>query len=254
MRLVVIGCSGSFAGPGSAASCYLVEADDAAGRTWRILLDLGSGALGALQEYADPDAVDAVFFSHLHPDHCLDLCGYYVMRKYHPGGALPPIPVWGPAGVAARMTRAYDLANEDDMSGEFDFHEYDDEPVEIGPFLVEPVRVAHPVPAYAVRVTAGGRTIGYTGDTGPCDALDRLAGGADLLLAEASFHHGALNPPDVHLTGHQAGEVAARNGVPRLVITHVPPWYSVEEMVAEARLTHDGEVSAAAPGASYSIS
>ena len=213
MRLVVIGCSGSFAGPGSAASCYLVEADDAAGRTWRILLDLGSGALGALQEYADPDAVDAVFFSHLHPDHCLDLCGYYVMRKYHPGGALPPIPVWGPAGVAARMTRAYDLANEDDMSGEFDFHEYDDEPVEIGPFLVEPVRVAHPVPAYAVRVTAGGRTIGYTGDTGPCDALDRLAGGA-----------------------------------------HGPPWYSVEEMVAEARLTHDGEVSAAAPGASYSIS
>jgi ribonuclease BN (tRNA processing enzyme) len=253
MRLTIIGCSGSFAGPGSAASCYLVEADDAAGRTWRILLDLGSGALGALQQYADADAVDAVFFSHLHPDHCLDLCGYYVMRKYHPGGALPPIPVWGPAGVAARMTRAYALANEDDMSGEFDFHEYDGPKVEVGPFVVEPVRVAHPVPAYAMRVTAGGRTLAYTGDTGPCDALDRLAGGAHLLLAEASFHHGAANPPDVHLTGHQAGEVAARNGVPQLVITHVPPWYSVEEMLAEARLTHDGDVSPARPGATYSV-
>jgi ribonuclease BN (tRNA processing enzyme) len=252
MRLTIIGCSGSFAGPGSAASCYLVEADDNAGRTWRILLDLGSGALGALQEFADPDAVDAVFFSHLHPDHCLDLCGYYVMRKYHPGGALPPIPVWGPSGVAARMTRAYDLANEDDMSGEFDFHEYDG-PVEVGPFVVEPVLVAHPVTAFAMRVTAGGRTLAYTGDTGPCDALDRLAGGADLLLAEASFHHGAANPPDVHLTGRQAGEVAARNGVPRLVITHVPPWYSVEEMLAEARLTHGGEVSPATPGATYEI-
>jgi ribonuclease BN (tRNA processing enzyme) len=252
MRLTIIGCSGSFAGPGSAASCYLVEADDDTGRTWRILLDLGSGALGALQEFADADAVDAVFFSHLHPDHCLDLCGYYVMRKYHPGGALPPIPVWGPTGVAARMTRAYDLANEDDMSGEFDFHEYDG-PVEVGPIVVEPVRVAHPVPAYAMRVTAGGRTLAYTGDTGPCDALDRLAGGADLLLAEASFHHGADNPPDVHLTGHQAGEVAARNGVPRLVITHVPPWYSVEEMLAEARLTYDGDVSPATPGATYDI-
>jgi ribonuclease BN (tRNA processing enzyme) len=252
MMLTIIGCSGSFAGPGSAASCYLVEADDAAGRTWRILLDLGSGALGALQEHADPDAVDAVFFSHLHPDHCLDLCGYYVMRKYHPGGALPPIPVWGPAGVAARMTRAYDLANEDDMSGEFDFHEYEG-PIEIGPFVVEPVRVAHPVPAYAFRVTANGHTLAYTGDTGPCDALDRLSEGADLLLAEASFHHGAANPPDVHLTGHQAGEVAARNGVPRLVITHVPPWYDVDDMLAEARLTHDGDVSAAAPGSSYSF-
>jgi ribonuclease BN (tRNA processing enzyme) len=253
MRLTIIGCSGSFAGPGSAASCYLVEADDAEGRTWRILLDLGSGALGALQQFADPDAVEAVFFSHLHPDHCLDLCGYYVMRKYHPGGALPPIPVWGPAGVAARMTRAYDLANEDDMSGEFDFHEYDDRPVEIGPFVVEPVRVAHPVPAYAIRVTAGGRTLAYTGDTGPCEALDRLADGAGLLLAEASFRQDAHNPPDVHLTGHQAGEVAARNGVARLVITHVPPWYSVDEMLAEARRAYAGEVSAAVPGASYPV-
>jgi ribonuclease BN (tRNA processing enzyme) len=253
MRLTIIGCSGSFAGPGSAASCYLVEANDTDGRTWRILLDLGSGALGALQQYADADAVDAVFFSHMHPDHCLDLCGYYVMRKYHPGGALPPIPVWGPAGLAARMTRAYDLANEDDMSGEFDFHEYDG-PVDLGPFRVEPIRVAHPVPAYGIRVTAAGHSLAYTGDTGPCDALDRVAEGVDLLLAEASFRHDASNPPDVHLTGRQAGELAARHGVSQLVITHVPPWYDVDEMVTEARLTHDGKVSAAVPGATYSIS
>jgi ribonuclease BN (tRNA processing enzyme) len=253
MRLTILGCSGSFAGPGSAASCYLVEAAEARGRTWRILLDLGSGALGALQQYADADAVDAVFLSHMHPDHCLDLCGYYVMRKYHPGGALPPIPVWGPAGVAARMTRAYDLANEDDMSGEFDFHEYDGA-VDVGPFRVEPIPVAHPVPAYGVRVTAGGHSLAYTGDTGPCDALDRLALGVDLVLAEASFREDAANPPDVHLTGRQAGEVAARNGVRRLVITHVPPWYDVDEMVAQARLVHSGEVSAAVPGATYDIS
>jgi ribonuclease BN (tRNA processing enzyme) len=114
--------------------------------------------------------------------------------------------------------------------------------------------VAHPVPAYGVRVTAGSSSLAYTGDTGLCDALDRLAGGVDLLLAEASFHHGADNPPDVHLTGHQAGEVASRNAVGRLVITHVPPWYDVDQMLAEARLTYDGAVSAAVPGASYDIS
>jgi ribonuclease BN (tRNA processing enzyme) len=151
------------------------------------------------------------------------------------------------------MTRAYDLANEDDMSGEFDFHEYDG-PVDLGPFRVEPIRVAHPVPAYGIRVTAAGHSLAYTGDTGPCDALDRLAEGVDLLLAEASFRHDASNPPDVHLTGRQAGELAARHGVSQLVITHVPPWYDVDEMVTEARLTHDGKVSAAVPGATYSIS
>src|SRR5699024_10546946 len=105
MRLTVVGCSGSYPGPGSPASCYLVEAehDD---RTWRILLDLGSGALGALHNHIDPLSVDAVFLSHLHADHCMDLCGYYVMRKYHPNGPQPRIPVWGPPGTAARMARA----------------------------------------------------------------------------------------------------------------------------------------------------
>ena len=51
MELTIIGCSGSFAGPDSAASCYLVSGEDEAGRTWRILLDLGSGGLGAIQRH-----------------------------------------------------------------------------------------------------------------------------------------------------------------------------------------------------------
>ena len=98
MRLTVVGCSGSYPGPDSPASCYLLEQDDEDGRTWRILLDLGSGALGALHHYADPLTIDAVALSHLHPDHCLDLCGFYVLRKYHPSGAQPRLPVYGPGG------------------------------------------------------------------------------------------------------------------------------------------------------------
>jgi len=251
MRLTVIGCSGSFAGPDSAASCYLVEADDADGRTWRILLDMGSGSLGPLQRYTDADDVHGVLFSHLHPDHCLDLCGYYVLRKYHPGGPLPRIPVWGPTGVARRMAHAYDLPDPG-MDEEFDFREYAG-PIDLGPFRIEPYAVAHPVPAHGFRVTADGRTLAYTGDTGPCDALDRLAAGADLLLAEASFRHGDDNPGALHLTGREAGEVAARHGVPRLVLTHVPPWYDVADMVAEAAEVYDGDLLAAAAGATYDV-
>jgi len=252
LRLTVIGCSGSFAGPDSAASCYLIEASDADGKTWRILLDLGSGSLGPLQKYADADHVHGVFFSHLHPDHCLDLCGYYVLRKYHPGGALPRIPVWGPEGVGARMAQAYGLPAEPGMSEEFDFHEYAG-PVDLGPFRVEPYAVAHPVPAHGFRVTANGRTLAYTGDTGMCDGLERLAHGTDLLLVEASFRHGDDNPDNLHLTGRQAGQVAARNGVPRLVLTHVPPWHDVAAMVAEAAGVYDGELTSASPGATYDV-
>jgi ribonuclease BN (tRNA processing enzyme) len=251
LRLVVVGCSGSFAGPHAAASCYLVEADDADGRTWRILLDLGSGALGPLQRFATAEELDGVFFSHLHPDHCQDLCGLYVLRKYHPRGALRRIPVWGPVGVAERMARAYDLPAPG-MSQEFEFHEYDG-PVDFGPFRVESLGMAHAVPAYGLRVTSGGRTLAYTGDTGMCDALDRLASGADLLLAEASFRHGHDNPEDLHLTGRQAGEIAARNNVPRLLLTHVPPWYRMRDAIAEAAEVYGGHLEGAAPGATYRI-
>ena len=79
MRLTVVGCSGSYPGPDSPASCYLVEvdADREGGRPWRLLLDLGNGALGALHRYIDPLAVDAILLSHLHADHCIDITSYY---------------------------------------------------------------------------------------------------------------------------------------------------------------------------------
>src|ERR1700709_2570196 len=107
MRLTVVGCSGSYPGPESPASCYLLE-QEPEGRTWRVLMDLRSGGLGALQRYADPLAVDAVLLSHLHADHCLDLSGYYVLRKYHPTGSQPRLPVYGPNGTPGPMARAYD--------------------------------------------------------------------------------------------------------------------------------------------------
>ena len=251
MRLTIVGCSGSYPGPESAASCYLLE-EQHEGRTWRVLLDLGNGSLGQLHRYADPLEVDAVLVSHLHADHCLDLCGYYVMRKYHPSGPQPRIPVWGPAGTAERMARAYDLPVDPGMTEEFDFRAWDT-PIEVGPFTVEARQVVHPVIAYALRVTAGGRTLVYSGDTGPCDALDDVASSADLLLAEASFETGAVNPPDLHMTGADCGRTAARAGVGRLVLTHVPPWHDPAVAEAEARAEWSGPLELARAGATYEI-
>jgi ribonuclease BN (tRNA processing enzyme) len=252
VRLTIVGCSGSYPGPTSPASCYLLEADDATGRTWRVLVDLGSGALGAMQRYADPLAIDAVLLSHLHADHCLDLAGYYVLRKYHPTGPQPRIPVWGPVGTADRMARAYDLPLDPGMRHEFDFHEWDGA-IEVGPFHVVPVPVAHPVPAFGLRVVANGATLAYTGDTGPTPALVDLARDADLLLAEASFRSVDDNPPDLHLTGADCGAVARKAGVRRLLLTHVPPWFDPEDAFAEAAAVFDGRIDLARPGAVYEL-
>lgn len=252
MRLTVVGCSGSYPGPESAASCYLVEADQG-GRTWRILLDLGSGALGSLQALSDATAIDAVFLSHLHADHCLDLCGYYVMRKYHPDGALPRIPVWGPAGTAARMARAYDLDEVPGMSEEFDFRPYGTTAVRLGPFTVTARRVVHPVTAYGLRIQADDRCLAYSGDTGVCHGLDDTARESHLFLCEASFMEGAPNPPDLHLTGAEAGRTAQQTKAERLVLTHVPPWHDREAVRAEAAGEYTGPIEVAAPGQVYEV-
>ena len=253
MRLTVIGNSGSYPGPHSSASCYLLEHEQD-GRLWRVLLDMGSGALGSLQRFTDAENIDAVFLSHLHADHCLDLCGYYVMRKYHPGGALPRIPVWGPEDTALRMAKAYDLDEDPGMNEEFCFLPYPaDQPLEFGPFTVTARLVAHPVTAYALRIEAGGRTLAYSGDTGVCEPLEDSARDADLFLCEASFLEGDDNPPDLHLTGAEAGQTATTAQAHRLLLTHVPPWHDPQVILAEARDTYTGPVDLALVGTTYDV-
>lgn len=249
MKLTVVGCSGSYPGPDSPASCYLLEHEGA-----RLVLDLGNGAFGALQRYCDPYEVDAVVLSHLHADHCLDMCSYYVARRYRPTGPAPRIPVLGPAGTAARLSRAYDLDPEPGMTEEFDFGEvHDGWSGQLGPFTVTTAQVRHPVDAYAIRVSAGGSTLVYSGDTGPCDELESLAAGADLALFEASFVESAENPGDLHMTGRDAARIAARAGVPRVMLTHLVPWNDPAEVAADAAEIHGVEVILASPGLTVDI-
>ena len=243
MRLTIVGCAGSYPGPDSPASCYLVEHDG-----HRVVLDLGNGAFGALQRVTGVLAVDAVVLSHLHADHCLDLTSYYVWRRYRPEGPAHAIPVLGPTGTADRMARAYDLPPEDTMHGEFIFRDH--LPVtEIGPFRITTTRVNHPVEAYATRVEAGGRSLVFSGDTGESDALVELSRGVDLALYEASFISRYENlPPNLHLTATQAAEHAIRAEAGRLVLTHLVPWTSREETQAEASAAYDGDLVLATQG------
>lgn len=241
MRVTVVGCSGSFPGADSPASCYLIEHEGTA-----IVLDLGNGSLGPLQRFIALDRIDAVFLSHLHADHCLDLCGYYVYRRYHPQGALPRLAVYGPEGTPERLARAYDLPPDPGMTREFDFRAYG-EPAHIGPLSITTSRVRHPIEAYALRVETADHAVVYSGDTGPTAALVDIARGADLALFEASFLDGG-EQPDVHMTARQAGEQATEAEVGHLVLTHLVPWNDVALTVGQARESFAGQVSLARSG------
>ena len=247
MKLTIVGCSGSIPGPDSPASCYLVEHDG-----FRLVLDLGHGSLGALQRHISLAQIDAVVLSHLHADHCIDLTALHVAHQYGNLGFDGPIPVFGPEATAERVASGYGMASTRPLAASFAFGEVA-AAASIGPFRVRAEPVAHPIEAFGIRVEAGGASLVYSGDTGPCRALDELASGADVLLAEASFVHGRENPRGLHMTGREAGQAAADAEARRLVITHVPPWHSAADAASEAAEVFGGPIDVAAAGMTFDV-
>ena len=249
MNLTVLGCAGSFPGPDSPCSAYLLEADG-----FRLMLDFGTGSLSGLQRYATLTSVDAVLLTHLHADHVLDAASYVVVRRYAPDGPYPAIDLYAPAGASQRLGGAYGSLGEGPLDDVYKFHDLKPGRFGIGPFMVTVDRVNHPVETYGVRVEHGGRVLVYSADTAPCEALGRLAQGADLFLCEASYDDNADNPPDLHMTGRDAGEVATKAGAARLVLTHlVAAWASEARVVEAAAAAYAGPVDVARAGASYHI-
>jgi ribonuclease BN (tRNA processing enzyme) len=244
MRLTVVGCSGSFPGPDSPASCYLLEADG-----FRVVVDMGNGSLGALQKYTGLFDVDAVMLSHLHVDHCVDLYSYSVARAFTPAGPQPAIPVYGPARTAERMGYIHGLDGDDlGLTKRFTFETLEPGRLTVGPFDIQLAHVNHPVETFAFRFAHNGRSLVYTGDTGQTEAVPTLAAGADVFLSEAAFLEGPGLPPDIHLTARQAGGYANRAGVGRLVLTHLVPGNSADDARAEAAAEYQGALDVAIAG------
>ncbi|WP_445164138.1 cyclic nucleotide-degrading phosphodiesterase [Mycobacterium sp. Dal123C01] len=253
VRITVLGCSGSVVGPDSPASGYLLRAPD----TPPLALDFGGGVLGALQRYADPASVH-VLLSHLHADHCLDMPGLFVWRRYHPSARpLGKAMLYGPSDTWSRLGAASSPygGEIDDCSDIFDVrHWIDGEKVDIGALSVTPRVVAHPTESYGLRITdPSGASFVYSGDTGVCDQLIDLARDADVFLCEASWTHAPDRPPALHLSGTEAGRVAAQAGVRELLLTHIPPWTSREDVISEAKAEFDGPVHAVVCGETFDV-
>lgn len=245
MELTVVGCAGSFPRADSAASCYLLEAEG-----FRLVIDLGNGALGALQRYAKLDEIDAVCLSHLHGDHCVDLGAYGVARHYGPDGPLPALPVYGPRGTEERLRPVFgSVAGE--LAERFTFLDLDAGRFEIGPFSVTTARMNHPVETFGFRVEHDGWAVAYSADTGESAELVGLADEADLLLCEASYRDVPGNPVGVHLSGRQAGVHAVKAGAAELVLTHLVAWHDQQALLAEAATVYGGPLSLAAPGRKF---
>ena len=252
MKLTVVGCSGSFPSAESACSSYLVEADG-----FRLLIDMGNGALGELQRHCGLYDLDAVVLSHLHADHCIDMCGYFVARYYrHDGGPAAAIPVYGPEGTERRLNIAYgDVPDEKCMSEVFDFRTLRARHLRLGPFTV--TTDAGQPPRRGVRLPrrARGPHADLLRRHRPVRARShRLADGRRPVPVRGVLHArqgGHPRPAPQRPRGRRERRPAP--GVSRLVLTHIPPWTNPAVNLRDAQAAFDGPVELAKAGAVYEL-
>ncbi len=241
MRVTVLGGCGAWPAAGQACSGYLVEHDG-----FLLVVDPGYATLPRLLGLTAAAGVDAVLISHGHPDHCADLHPLLRARALgdDPAAALP---VHALPGAVDRVLALDGPGTLREASAVSTFMA--GERFEVGPFQVDTWLLPHYVPNAGMRLTAGGRVLAYTGDTGPSPDVVAMAHGADLFLADATFAGQAPAPAAQYLSSaRQAGEYAAEAGVGRLLLTHLWPGTDPEAAVDAARRAYPGEIAVARGG------
>jgi ribonuclease BN (tRNA processing enzyme) len=244
MRLDILGANGTYPARGGACSGYLLRDDGFA-----LWLDAGSGTLAQLQEHIDVDGVGAMFLSHVHADHLVDLYTYFYALWFHPEKPRG-LPLYAPRGSRDFIAR---LLAEDQKPG-FDevFHMRELAPgdvAEAGPFRLEVFDSYHSAPNLTLRATSDGTIFCYSGDTGPTEHLPKAAFGADLFLCEASWQRDTeVDIGPIHMRAHEAGAAARAAGAGRMIVTHLWPSLDRERTRAETAEAFGGEVAIAARG------
>lgn len=235
MKLTVLGCWAPYPAPNQACSGYLLEA---AGK--RILIDLGHGAFGKLGAICDLRQVSAVFISHLHPDHCADLCclRHWVLGARRQGEKVC-LPLYTPCEPEDKFQVLADFGDA------FDIHIIGTESLstlDIAGMKCEIFRTVHPVPTCGLSVEEEGKKFVYTSDTAWKDTLVDFCSRSDLLLCEASLSEADSHLAEKgHLTVAQAGRLASEAAAGKLILTHFWPGYVLDDLKEEVSHVYKGE-------------
>lgn len=227
LTLTVLGTGTPYPRPGLACSGYLI-----AGPATTIWTDAGPGTFAELQRHLDLQQLDAIWISHMHPDHAGDLPAVANWLLNAPVRHTP-LPIYGPAGWLGRLS-AFLPSDPALLAERIQAHELADGcTTEVGELTLTGRAVRHSVPTFGLRVTFGRHVLAYSGDSGPCDALTELAYQADIFLCESGAAEYAPAEPGNHCTPEHAGSTAQQAGAKRLLLTHLSP--SLDPRIARTR-------------------
>ncbi|WP_179287239.1 MBL fold metallo-hydrolase [Salinicoccus roseus] len=226
MKCTVVGMWGGFPKQNGPTSGYLVEKDG-----FSILLDAGSGVAAHVQNYIDLNDLHHIFLTHYHYDHSVGIGSFLFGRMISTqlGRVDKTLNFYGPGdkGVEAQVNKVRNNT----------FHAYGkDSTFKVGPFSIEFHKNAHTVETYAMRITDDdGRVLVYTADTSYRKSLVRFAEDADVLISECSLYAGEDGEKMGHMNAEEVGGLAAKAGVGKLVLSHLPHYGNLDELLASAK-------------------
>ena len=229
------------------SSGYLVETGER-----KILFDFGPGAYHRLLEAGvKPVQVTDIFFTHLHYDHCLDYIRLLMTRWDQGAGKIPELNVYGPVHTRKMTDSIINDVFGPDLEARTELpmsqavyvarggklprakpkpvvrEVKNADVVSTDDFVVKVHSVIHAQPileCFGYRLEAEGASFAYSGDAGPCKAMEDLARNADVMVHMCHFISGtALNAEfEKRNGGHlEIARLAQAAGVRNLVASHI---------------------------------
>ena len=211
------------------SAAHLVE-----GEGFRVLLDCGSGTLHGLARHTVAwPGLTHVAVSHYHLDHVGDLSGLLFALKYaFAGRREEPLTLVGPRGFGEFLDRLGSALGDHVLEPRFPLSVVELGMGDVLQHGTSTLRMrAHPTPhtseSVAYRVETPDGAVGYTGDTGPSDALAEFLRGCRVLIGECAL----TDPPEMalHLAPSGLSRLATLADPELLILTHVYPPMSPAE-------------------------
>ncbi|KAL0225910.1 hypothetical protein P9112_013234 [Eukaryota sp. TZLM1-RC] len=229
MKLTVIGHWAGYPKANDATSGYLLQHDG-----FNVLIDCGSGVLSNMLHFVSNTELHAVVISHYHHDHIADVgpLQYASLVERQLGKVNSPLKVYGPSNL--HLLTLFHMTRKAEKT--------------IGPFELEFHENVHSIKSFAIKATCGSKSVAYLGDTAYHETLAEFVSDVDLFICEASFYPWQDAVPYGHLTSTEAARIAQKASVNHLLLTHLPHFGNVNELLEDAKKHFEQRTSLAFKG------
>jgi len=209
-----------------------------------VLIDSGSGTLRRMLEAGITyQNIDLLLYTHIHPDHVIDLVPILFANKYGDAPREKELICLGGPGFKRyfnKLKRTYGSWIES-QAYRLSIKEATSRPLRFRNMKILSKPMAHISESVGYRIELkSGKSIAVSGDTDYCANLIDLASGVDLLVLECSFPD--EKKVEGHLTPSLAGRIASESRCKRLLLTHFYPICDQFDILQACSKVFPGEV------------